>query len=159
MAGSRNPKPLNCSGIFLGRGTRALTRPCDPFLASAQIPKLPGYSRILSFPETLSGPACFLVMPNHSELRYLTFWLVLGGLVSILCSVDSGWELLGRVGALGMKLSPLGSREIACGEARAGPVKPGPRPPCLALCPSLGQAGARSVHRSQTQIRPYNPCL
>lgn len=30
-----------------------------------------------------------------------------------------------------MRLSPLGSREIACGEARGLPVKPGPRPTSL----------------------------
>lgn len=80
MAGSRSPQPLNGSGIFPGLGTSTLTRPCDPGLASAQIPKLPGYSRILRFPETLSGPACFPVMPSLSELRQLTFWLVLCGL-------------------------------------------------------------------------------
>lgn len=97
-------------------------RPCDLRLASEQIPKLPGYSQILRFPDALSGPACFLVMPSHKEQRYLALWLVLCWL-GVYFMFSGLW--VGVVGAgRGIRYetqTPVCRDfvwEIGCGEAR-----------------------------------------
>lgn len=89
--------------------------PCDMFLASAQVPKLPGYSQILRFPrQDPEWPSLFShhAKPHRAEMfGPLAGSLKAGYLFSVQGAV--GLELLGRVGDLvaNTKLTPLGCRD------------------------------------------------